>query len=265
MTLLLTGALLSGLVAGVIAGLLGVGGGLVLVPALLYLFHLDGIHIAIAMPLAVGTSLATIVVTNSMATWHHHQRQSVRWEMVRQYAPAILLGSWLGSHLAVMMDAITLRSVFGLFECAIGLRMIYPGGSSESSSPPIPMWMHSFLALFIGCLSSLFGIGGGTLSVPALTMLANIPIHQAVGSSSAIGIFISVAGVLGFVHAGWDNPTLPATSVGFVFSPAFLGIIAGTILTTPLGVRLAHTLDPKVLRKGFGFLLLAVGSKLAFF
>lgn len=262
-TLLLAGSLVTGLGAGVIAGMLGVGGGLVIVPVLLYLFHLDGIHPGISMQLAVGTSLATIVVTNLTATWGHHRHRSVRWTLVRIYTPGILLGAWFGSHLAVWLKGEDLRLLFGIFEILMGLRMALP---SPPRVPPkereVPSLLSAVLAMSVGGLSSMFGIGGGTLSVPLFTMLHRVPIREAVGASSAIGIVIALAGVSGFIHAGWSTPGLPPDSIGFILPSAFAGIAVGTLFTTHLGVRLAHTMPPEKLRRLFGFFLVVVGVKL---
>ncbi|MBF0191264.1 MAG: sulfite exporter TauE/SafE family protein [Magnetococcales bacterium] len=262
MSFLFLGSLLCGLVAGVIAGLFGVGGGILIVPVLLFLFYLDGINPVISMQLAVGTSLATIVVTNLSSTWGHHRRGAVEWRLVRQYTPGCLLGAWLGSQLAAAMSGKTLIVLFGLFEILVGLKMIRSRSGGEAGVVVVPEWASPWIGVGIGGLSSLFGIGGGTLSVPALTLLSGLTMQRAVGSSSAIGVPLALAGSVGFIQAGWYDQTLPEGSMGFVVPVAFLGIVAGTLVTTPIGVRLAHTLDPARLKKGFGLFLLMVGIKL---
>lgn len=262
MSFLLLGSLACGVFAGVIAGLFGVGGGILIVPVLLFLFHLDGINPAISMQLAVGTSLATIVITNISATWHHHQRKGVHWKIVQDYIPGILLGAWLGSQLASGISGKILIQMFGGFEILVGLKMIH--ASHGHASPPL-RWsekLNPWIALAIGTISSMFGIGGGTLTVPALTLITGLSMPQAVGSASAIGLALALAGSLGHVQAGWHNPDLPTEALGFLMPSAFLGIIAGTLLTTPLGVRLAHTVDPVRLKRGFGLFLALVGLKL---
>ncbi|MEO5376234.1 MAG: sulfite exporter TauE/SafE family protein [Magnetococcus sp. DMHC-6] len=255
-------SLITGLLAGILAGLLGVGGGILIVPALLMLFHLDGINPVIAMQLATGTSLATIVVTNCSAIWNHHKRHAVDWKIVPQYIPGVILGAWLGAQGAALISGELLRTLFGLFEIAIGLQMV----RSHSPNPPshfsVPEYLHPVLGIGIGMLSSLFGIGGGTLSVPVLNLIVGLPILQAVGSASAIGLAIAVAGASGYIHAGWGLTTLPHDALGFVVPTAFYGIICGTLLTTHLGVRLAHTLPANQLKRGFGLFLLLVGFKL---
>ena len=267
------GYLATGLTAGIIAGMFGVGGGILIVPALLFLFYLDGINPVISMQLAVSTSLATIVFTNLSATWNHHRRHSVHWSLVRRYIPGVLLGAWLGAQLAARMDGGLLRSLFGLFEIAVGLLMIHggPAGREEAASPvavaqettvTIAPVVHTLLAITIGCLSTIFGIGGGTMLVPAITLIVGLPIRQAIGSSSAIGAILAAIGTTGLIHAGWENNALPPYTVGFVVPLAALGILIGTLLTTPIGVKLAHAMAPRLLKKGFGLMLLLVGAKL---
>lgn len=261
---LLTGAaLVTGLAAGVIAGMLGVGGGIVIVPALLYLFHYDGVNPALAMPLAVGTSLASIVITNIIATWSHHRRGSVRWDVARDFIPGILLGSWLGAWLAVYMTGEVLRLLFGVFEVAVGVHMLRGGARPEGDGARrLAPTAESALALGIGGVSSMFGIGGGTLSVPVLSLLSGLTMRQAVATSSAMGVAIALAGAMGFIQAGWDDSGLPYDALGYVVPPAFLGLVVGTMITTPLGVRLAHALPASQLRRWFGLFLVVVGIKL---
>ncbi|MEO5332506.1 MAG: sulfite exporter TauE/SafE family protein [Magnetococcus sp. YQC-5] len=262
MSFLLLGSLACGLFAGVIAGLFGVGGGILIVPVLLFLFHLDGINPAISMQLAVGTSLATIVITNISATWNHHLRNGVHWTSVQQYIPGILLGAWLGSQLAALISGKILIQMFGGFEILVGMKMIHASHAQTSQPLNCSEKLNPFIALAVGTISSMFGIGGGTLTVPALTLITGLPMPQAVGSASAIGLALALAGSLGHVQAGWHHPDLPTNALGFLLPSAFLGIIAGTLSTTPLGVRLAHSLNPVRLKRGFGVFLALVGLKL---
>lgn len=254
--------MLCGLAAGLIAGMFGVGGGIIVVPALLFLFHLDGVDPSVVMQLAVGTSLATIVITNISATWAHHQRDGVNWRLARLYLAGTLIGAWIGSQLAAVMSGKMLIVLFGLFEIAVGLKMVR-ARPQHSGAQRIPDPVTPALGIVIGTISSLFGIGGGTLSVPSLTLLSGLPMRQAVGTSSAIGMPLALIGAIGFVHAGWHHPALPEGTLGFFHPLAFVGIVTGTLFTTRLGVRLAHVLDPILLKKGFGIFLVVVGVKLA--
>ncbi|MBF0189500.1 MAG: sulfite exporter TauE/SafE family protein [Magnetococcales bacterium] len=273
-TILLLGAVGTGLFAGILAGLFGVGGGIIIVPALLALFHVTGVETPYAMQLAVGTSLATIIITNISSTWHHHRRGSVVWQRAGLYLPGVLAGAGAGGFLATLIAGETLKALFGGFEIIIGLKMagvpLLPfRRRQEKKQPPTPRpatplpWLGQLLlAVVIGAISSLFGIGGGTLTVPALTLLSALPMKNAVATSSAIGVGIAVAGALSFLLAGQEMSDLPASSWGFVLPTAFVGIIIGTLTTTPLGVRLAHALPHALMKRLFGILMIVVGIKL---
>lgn len=269
LSLQFAGYLATGLMAGITAGLFGLGGGIVIIPALLFLFHLDGINPVISMQLAAGTSLATIIFTSLSAAWNHHTHHSVHWLMVRRYTPGMVIGVWLGAQLAALLESTDLVILFALFEIAVGLRMIIPTANratpaeeahnNDTMEHLLPV---SATATLIGTLSTLFGIGGGTMLVPALTLLSGLTIHQAIGTSSAIGAILSLVGTTGMIQSGWENSALPPDTLGFVVPIAALGVILGTLITTPLGVKLAHVTEPQHLKKGFGILLLLVGIRL---
>ncbi|MBF0380357.1 MAG: sulfite exporter TauE/SafE family protein [Magnetococcales bacterium] len=263
-SLLLFTSMATGLFAGVIAGLFGVGGGIIIVPALLLLFHFIDLPPLYIMQMAVGTSLATIIITNLMATFKQQRRQSINWLAVSYYTPGVLCGAWLGAQIAVRLDGGFLQTLFGIFLLTISYKMIRSGSDPQQQSKPIKLQRltSTIISMIIGAISSLFGIGGGSLSVPALNLLAHIPIRVAVGSSSAIGIFLAIAGVAGFIQSGSNNPDLPPGTWGYIVPEAFVGIIIGTLITTPIGVKLAHTLPPAKLSKSFGIFLLLVGFKL---
>ncbi|MBF0421370.1 MAG: sulfite exporter TauE/SafE family protein [Magnetococcales bacterium] len=262
MSMLLLFALITGLIAGILAGLFGVGGGIIIVPALLFLFGKVDVNPEVIMHLAVGTSLATIVITNISVTVNHHRRGAVDWRQVWFFTPGILLGAWFGSQLAAIINGVALRLLFGCFEIFVGVQMLL-GKKGEGSGNPVLGENHGpVLGLVIGVFSGLFGIGGGTLSVPVLNQLRGLPMIKAVGSSSAMGVFLACAGASGYIQAGWGHANLPPGSFGFVSPAAFLGIVCGTLLTTPLGVRLAHSLPQKALKQGFGAFLIVVGIKL---
>ncbi|MBF0418320.1 MAG: sulfite exporter TauE/SafE family protein [Magnetococcales bacterium] len=253
--------ILSGLGAGLIAGMFGVGGGIIVVPVLLFLFHLEAIDPLITMQLAVGTSLATIVITNIAATWAHHQRDGVNWRLARLYLSGTIVGAMIGSQLAASISGARLVMLFGLFEIVVGIQMVR-AKPPQPGAHRLPDAATPALGVVIGTISALFGIGGGTLSVPSLTLLSGLPMRQAVGTSSAIGTPLALIGAIGFVHAGWHHPALPADTFGFFHPLAFLGIVIGSLVTSHLGVRLAHALDQTLLKKGFGIFLLLLGIKL---
>ncbi|MEG3637701.1 sulfite exporter TauE/SafE family protein [Magnetococcus sp. PR-3] len=252
----------AGLLAGVIAGLFGVGGGIILVPTLLLLFVWHGVDATVVMQMAVATSLATIIVTNLSATWHHHKRNAVLWPMVRWFAPGLLLGAWSGAWLAAWMEGDQLRMLFGLFEVLVGIKMLTAKKDGGGVGHHWPRWSRPVMGGLIGGISSLFGIGGGTLSVPTLSLLFDLPMQRAVATSSAMGLVLALFGTVGFVQAGQGVANLPPWGVGFIAWPVFLSIIAATLITTPFGVKLAHGMDAVKLKKGFGLFLLLVGIKL---
>lgn len=264
----MTGVLLLGgigAVAGGMAGLLGIGGGVVLVPALIFFFQENDVSSEIATQLAVGTSLATILFTGSASAWTHHKNGNVDWTAVRRMSIFIVIGTQGGALLAGMLHGATLARLFGLFELVIAARMLIvaepkPGGKQIPTASA-----YSIGGLIIGAVSSLFGIGGGTLTVPLLVYLLNRPIKTAIGTSSAQGVVIALFGTLGFIYNGWSNPALPADAWGFVSPKAALLIALTSTLTAPLGASLAHRMPSTSLSRAFGVFLIFVGMKLAGF
>jgi uncharacterized membrane protein YfcA len=245
---------LTGLVAGVLAGLLGVGGGIVVVPVLYYVFGALGIDPAVRMHLAVGTSLATIIPTSLRSARAHYARGAVDPELLRSWAPAMFCGAVIGAGLAALASFRELTAVFGTVALAVSLHMSL--GSSDwriAQAPPAGprAWP---LAGVIGGVSAMMGIGGGTLSVPVLTLLG-LPIHRAVGTAAAFGMVISVPAMVGFVAGGWGRQGLPPFSAGYVNLAGFAVIVPMTLLAAPLGARLAHWLSQRRLRQAFALFL----------
>ncbi len=249
-----------GAFAGTLAGLLGVGGGLVIVPVLAWSFALSGIDHGVIMHLAVGTSLATIVFTSLSSVRAHHKRGAVQWVAFRRLMPGIVLGAWLGAVVAQLLPTSALRSVFGVFELAVAVQMgfaLLPEGHRE-----LPARFGMMLAgAVIGGVSAIIGIGGGTLTVPFLAW-CNVPMRQAVATSAATGLPIAVAGAIGFVATGWSATALPQGAVGYLYLPALAGIVATSVLFAPLGARLAHTLPTAILKRFFALLLALLGVRM---
>lgn len=246
----------AGLLAGVIAGLLGVGGGIVVVPVLFQVFTLLEIDPAVRMHLAVGTSLATIVPTGLRSALAHRKRGAVDTALLKSWGVPVLLGVLLGSALSGIVSGDVLSGVFAVVALAVAayMALIRASWRLGSALPGAP-WRHG-IAGAIGTLSSMMGIGGGTLSVPLLS-LYSYPIRYAVGTASAIGLIIAVPGSLGFAAAGWDADGLPPLSLGYVNLVAFLVLTPATVLAAPWGAKLAHTIPPRALRLAFaGFLFL---------
>jgi uncharacterized membrane protein YfcA len=252
--------LLMGGVAGVLAGLLGIGGGLVVVPMLVFVFPGQGVDGSIQMQMALGTSMATIMFTAISSLKAHHARGAVRWDVVRRIAPGIVLGTFLGAMLVSRMPTSWLKGIFVIFLYYVSLQMLLNKKPKPNRTLPGPAGMFG-VGCGIGGMSSLVGIGGGTLSVPFMTW-CNLPFHTVIGTSAAIGLPIAVAGTAGYITGGWGHGLLPPLSLGFVYLPAFLGIVAASVLTAPLGAKLAHSLPVDRLKRVFAFLLMIVATRM---
>lgn len=253
---------LLGAIAGLMGGMLGIGGGLVVVPGLVLIFTAEHMAPSIMTHMAVGTSLATIVVTSVSAIREHHRRGAIEWPLFRQMAPALMAGSIIGSLIAHAMHGPILQRLFGLFALIISVQMFFnikPTGHAE-----LPDRRHLSLAsVAIGAAASLFGIGGGSLTVPYLSW-HKLPIHRAIAVSSACGLPIAFAGALGFAVSGWNAPQLPEHSLGYVFLPALLGISFSSLFFAQWGARLAHRLSSTLLKRFFVGVLFVVGLRLLY-
>ncbi|MDR5172380.1 sulfite exporter TauE/SafE family protein [Methylobacillus flagellatus] len=251
---------IAGAGAGVLSGLLGVGGGTVIVPILVVIFTSLAFPPQHIMHIALGTSLATIIVTSISSARAHHKKQNVHWSAVKLIAPGIVIGTLLGAVLAGQLDTVILKVIFAVFVLLIATQMVLnftPAAHRQLPSKAGTLGMGGV----IGVLSSLVGIGGGSLSVPFL-IYCNFNARYAIGTSSAIGLPIAVAGTLGFVVTGLAEGNLPAYSLGYVYLPAFAGIALASMLTAPFGAYLAHRLPVPVLKKLFALLLYVVGIKM---
>lgn len=250
---------LLGLVAGILAGLLGVGGGLVLVAALAWLLPLFGVPPEAAMHAALASSLASIVLTAASSARAHARRGSVLWPTVAWMVPGLLLGAWLGSGVAVKLDAQTLRWIVAGY-CLLAAWQTGFGRSrapADGSEVPAPRgWPMSAAGGGIGVLSALVGIGGGSMTVPLLVWRGVKPV-RAVGTSSACGVAIGLSAAVGYaLHA--PSGALPAHGIGYVYLPAAIGVAVASVLAAPWGTCLAHRLSGNALRKVFALFLLLV-------
>ncbi len=249
-----------GSIVGIAAGLFGVGGGLLIVPALTELYGWRYPGADWTVHLAVGSSLASIAFTGLSASLAHHRRGAVRWDWVRRTAVYLALGAVSGSILAWALDARALRGIFGIFELTVAVQVglaRLPEGPHRHPGPTATALGGGV----IGAISALVGIGGGTLSVPWL-LWYEVPMHQAVATASALGLPSALTGGLGFVVAGSQAAGLPAGSTGFVHWPAVLLIAAASVLTAPLGARLAHALPARRLKRGFAIVLAVIGLRM---
>jgi uncharacterized membrane protein YfcA len=252
--------LLLGSVVGLLAGLFGVGGGIVTVPVLIFGLPLVGVPVEHAIHMAVGTSLATIVVTSLSSIQAHHSRGGVIWSEFRRLAPGILVGAWLGGVIANMLAGPVLQQIFGVFAVAVGLRMLllHP---ADAQSHNVGVWVKRLAGVVIGVISAMVGIGGGALTVPFLHT-AGVEMRRAVATSSACGLPIAVAGAGSFMAAGWGVEDLPEGSLGYVYWPVALIVVLTSALLAPMGALWAHRLPGERLRRIFGLFLAVVGIKL---
>ncbi len=249
-----------GAFVGLLAGLLGVGGGLVIVPILVFSFNLQGVSSEIIMHLALGTSLASIIFTSISSFMAHHRRGAVHWNIVRRIVLGILTGTFLGSCFASLLSTNILKGFFVFFLYFVAYQFLTNKKPKPSRELPGTAGMFG-VGNIIGFISSLVGIGGGAVSVPYMVW-CNVPVHRAIGTSAAIGLPIAISGTVGFLFNGWENELLPQYSMGFIYLPALVGIAAVSILTAPLGAKLAHSLPVGKLKKIFALLLIVVGTRM---
>lgn len=257
-TILLYVALGAG--AGILAGLLGIGGGLVIVPMLTFSFTWQGIPHEHILHMALGTSMATIILTSISSMKAHDRRGAVMWGPFWRITPGILLGSFVGAWLAAQLSTNVLKGFFGIFLYFVSYQMLT--GKKPHASRQIPGNLGMFGAgSGIGVISSLVGIGGGTLTVPFLVW-CNTAIQTAIGTAAAVGLPIAVAGTLGYVINGIGVAGRPEWTYGYIYLPAFLGIVSMSVVTAPMGAKLAHSLPVATLKKAFAVLLFLVGSRM---
>ena len=262
MTIALLMFLALGVVAGVLAGLLGVGGGLVLVAALAWLLPTMGIPPEAAMHAALASSLASIVLTAAASARAHAGRGSVLWPTVAWMVPGLLLGGWLGSGVAVRIDGDVLRHVVAGY-CLIAAAQLLFGRVRDGGSAGVPAprgIAMSAAGLGIGAVSAVVGIGGGSMTVPLLVWRGIAPV-RAVGTSSACGVAIGLASAVGYaLHA--PAGALPQYAIGYVYLPAAIGVALASVLAAPYGMRLAHRLHGDTLKRVFAGFLVAVAASL---
>ncbi|WP_296426194.1 sulfite exporter TauE/SafE family protein [Yoonia sp.] len=258
MTLLLAmGAMLLviGAFAGVLAGLLGVGGGIILVPAFFYAFSVLGYDSPQLMQMCLGTSLATIIVTSMRSVLAHNKKGAVDWDILRTWALGVAVGALVGVFIASSLRSAALQAIFGGLAIIVGLYMTF-GQSHWRLGNNMPVGVvRAILSPILGFLSVLMGIGGGSFGVPTMT-LYNVPIHRAVATAAGFGVIIAVPSVAGFLLV--DMQVAPPFTIGAVNFVAFALVIAMTLITAPWGAALAHRMDPKPLKKVFGFFLILV-------
>lgn len=249
-----------GSAVGVFAGLFGVGGGLLLVPALLFFFHIQQFPLDLGMHMALGTSMATILFTSLASMRKHHQHAAVNWQVVRKISPGILLGTLLGALFAASVSQRALGIFFALFVYFVAAQILLDIRPHPSRQLPSRAGM-TWVGALTGWVSSLVSIGGGTIVVPFLVW-CNVPLRKAIGTSAAIGFPIAVGGTVGYIATGLHQQNLPAYSLGFIYLPALLWVALGSSFTAPLGAMATHQVRVEVIRKLFSLVLISLATKL---
>ena len=252
--------LIGGILAGLVGGMLGLGGGIIIVPLLHFIFVLEGFPSSSLMQVAITTSLATIIVTSISSTWVHHKKQAVIWPTVQHLAPGILIGAAIGALIADNLNSDVLRVFFGVFEILVAIQIAFDLKPESKLNLP----GRGGLVISgggIGFLSTILGIGGGTITVPFLHF-CRVPMKNAVAISAACGIPIAVAGCVAMLISGLDNTNLPANTIGYLYWPAAILIILMTVIFAPLGAKLTHHLPVQTLKRCFSVVLLIVGLRM---
>ncbi|MGE8320038.1 MAG: sulfite exporter TauE/SafE family protein [Comamonas sp.] len=248
-----------GLVAGFLAGLLGIGGGMILVPFMSYLLGRQSVEPELAIKMAIATSMATIMFTSASSVRAHHRRGAVRWDIVWRLAPGIVLGGLVASlGIFAVLKGSYLGMFFGLFVGYSALRMFFKSETQRTRDMPGTLGQLGAGGV-IGCLSGLLGAGGAFISVPFMTW-CRVPIHNAVATSAALGFPIAVTNVLGFLAAGLHLQGLPPGAIGYIWLPGLVSVAVCSVLTAPLGAKAAHQLPVAKLKQVFACLLLALAS-----
>ena len=249
--------LLAGSLAGIMAGMLGIGGGMILVPLLVFVFDLMKVSEALIPHLAIGTSLTTIVVTSLSSAKAHLKRGSFDKELLKHSIMPTTLGAGFGGLLAGSISGMVLVMIFGFMAVVVSVRMMMPSKIHNENHQEPNRFLIGNLTGLTGMISAMVGIGGGAMNVPLLNMMG-IKIHQAVGTSASIGFLIALPGTIGFIVSGWEKPNLPEFSFGFIHWLAALCICLMTAIFAPLGATISHKLNAKKLKQVFGIFLMVV-------
>jgi len=253
----------AGVLAGLVAGLFGVGGGIVIVPVLYYVFTAFDVPEEVRMHVAVGTSLATIVVTSIRSLKTHLQSGAVDVPLLKSWILPIVAGVVAGTAVADVIDGMALTLIFGSIALLVAANMAFAKASWKLAEDLPGRPGRDAIGATIGFLSTLMGIGGGTFGNTVMTLCGRT-IHQAVATSAGLGLIIAVPGALGFIVSGWGEAGTPPGSVGYVNFIAFACIVPATILMAPVGARMAHRLPQKQLKRGFAAFLALVAIRMLY-
>jgi uncharacterized membrane protein YfcA len=252
--------LLMGLFVGFFAGLLGIGGGLILVTLMVYLFTLQGFPADRLLHLALGTSITSIVFTSISSLRAHHKHGAVRWDILRTAVPGLVVGTLLGTVVADLLKSKYLAIFFVIFVYYSAVQMFANVKPKPTRQLPGKAGM-TVVAVIVGIVSSLVGVGGGVMTIPLMS-LCNVPMRQAIGTSAALGLPIAIAGAVGFIATGLGKDHLPALSLGYVYLPALVGIVIGTFVTVPWGAKMAHSMPVTRLKRIFAVILFILATRM---
>ncbi len=251
-----------GIFSGLLAGLLGIGGGMILVPFLSYLLAQHGVPQEHILHVSIGTSLGIIAFTSVSSLRAHHQARAVLWSVVKKITPGLLIGSIIGAKIANLMPTRELGIFFSVFVAFSATQMLLDKKPKPTRQLPGPVGMGT-VGTLIGTLSSIVGAGGGFMSVPFMTW-CNVNVRHAVATSAAIGFPIAIFSSVSYIYNGWNQPGLPTGTLGYLYVPGLLSVSAMSVLTAPLGAKLAHRLPVKILKRIFAVLLYALAGSMAY-
>ncbi len=251
----------TGIAAGFVSGLLGVGGGIIIVPVLDIVLGLLGVDPAIRIKIAVATSLATIIATSLSSARSHYRREAIDFELLKLWGPAIFVGVLIGTSIAGLVAGWVLTLVFATTALLVAANMLLRAKSPQIMEDFPNKAIRALLGVVVGLISAMMGIGGGTLSVPILSAFG-YDIRRAVGTASAIGFIIAIPATLGYIISGWSVQTLPPMSLGYVNLAAFAAIVPLSMLMAPVGAAVAHAIPRRLLAYGFGLFLIAISIKM---
>lgn len=253
---------LIGILSGLIAGLLGVSGGLVTVPLLALLFHFMGLPQAYLMHLAIGTSLAAMVFTAISSSIAHHLKGAVLWDLIKVLFPGLLVGALLGALIARFLSSVILELLFGLFAVGMGIYFYKDHFRIKTEIRKLPRWHFMLWGFAIAGLSTILGVGGGIFAVPLLVSY-HYPEKKAIGTSAALGMIVSFLGALSYLWLSRHESIVPH-AIGYLFLPAFIAISIASVCAAPFGAKWAHQLPEKKLRALFGIFLVVAGLLMVF-
>jgi uncharacterized membrane protein YfcA len=249
-----------GSIVGFLAGLLGIGGGLIIVPTLVYLLPMVGVSDDVIMPMALGTSLGAIVITSTSAALAHHRKKNIQWPLARKLMILVAVGALNGAFIAYSLSSEALTGFFSFVVILLAAYMLLSIKTSKERALP-RTYVLQLLSFITGVISSLMGIAGGAILVPSLSFFG-VPVRHSIGIATACGVMVALFGSLGYIITGFNLPNIPEWSLGYIYFPALLGIVMSSSIFAPIGVKYASKLPVKTLKKFFAVFLIFVAIKM---